>query len=707
MKQIINNLSYANKIRMLPVIAAVAFLVLIGLSWYSGYKNRHLLDTVEYGHYSSLEMNQTLFEHINNIHRNLQDAVVASEEDPINEARTLAGQSQELLLAGKDNLTVDQQELKANTAQFEEYIALAVSSTQALVRGDMSAGTMQGIQRSTALNAELLEKLTVMIARDKESVVSAFGVARDTQSGFNQVIIVSSFLALAILFATSYYIIRIAMATLRSVANGMDKLSSGDLSENEKPLCDDELGSMVNQVSHVKSTVQGVTGEIQMLIDAVRNGELDKRGDANKFHGAYAELVEGVNQLIQAFAAPIDTTSSYLSRISSGDIPSPIEEEYRGSFNDNKLSLNGMIDTVDMLISEVGTLTKAARAGDLNQRANESHFSGSWLKLIQGINRTLDAVSEPVYEVSDTMSAIAEGDLSRRMDNQYEGTFAKLQFDTNATIEKLTEVIGSIVVSADEVSSAALDINQGNSDLSRSVEVQVSSLEETRGQLSEMTRSTNHNAENAVLANEKVSEAQNVAHKGGEVVSRTCTAMEQINDASQKMAGIISVIDEIAFQTNLLALNASVEAARAGEQGKGFAVVASEVRNLAGRSSTAAKEIADIIKDCVEKAADGLELVNESGSALTDIVETITETVDLVKSISEASTQQSLSIEEIDKAMSEIDRIAAANSQLADQTQTSGTSLDAEAARLQELVKFFVLAQQAEGGQLQEQARIA
>lgn len=187
------------------------------------------------------------------------------------------------------------------------------------------------------------------------------------------------------------------------------------------------------------------------------------------------------------------------------------------------------------------------------------------------------------------------------------------------------------------VSAGAKEISRGNLDLSRRTESQAASLEETSASMEEMTSTVNQNAENAKEANDLAINTRDQAISGGEVVNKAISAMNEINQASTRIADIIGVIDETAFQTNLLALNAAVEAARAGELGRGFAVVATEVLNLAGRSATAAKEIEELIEDSVQKVSDGSRLVNKSGKTLEEIVKSVRKVVQIVGDISSAT----------------------------------------------------------------------
>ncbi len=247
-----------------------------------------------------------------------------------------------------------------------------------------------------------------------------------------------------------------------------------------------------------------------------------------------------------------------------------------------------------------------------------------------------------VEETQGAVKSATEGDLLARIPTQGKtGEIEALCRGINTLLEATMTLIKSVKGATAEVQSGAQEIARGNTDLSQRTEEQAASLEETASSMEQMTSSVKQTADNAGQANQMAAAARQQAEKGGTIVGAAVTAMGQINTSSKKIADIIGVIDEIAFQTNLLALNAAVEAARAGEQGRGFAVVASEVRNLAGRSATAAKEIKALIQDSVSKVEEGSKLVDESGKALADIVTSVKKVTDIVSEIASASQEQS------------------------------------------------------------------
>src|SRR5690606_14202301 len=227
--------------------------------------------------------------------------------------------------------------------------------------------------------------------------------------------------------------------------------------------------------------------------------------------------------------------------------------------------------------AELGRVVEAAAAGDLSHRISLEDKQGFYLQLATRLNGLLDANASSLEQVSHVLTALADGDLTVRMEGEYQGVFASMRDNANATVEQLTGIVARIQEAADAIGAAATEIAAGNNDLSRRTEQQAASLEETASSMEELTSTVRQNADNARQANQLAIGAVDVASQGGEVVGRVVQTMSAISESSNRIADIIGVIDGIAFQTNILALNAAVEAARAGEQGRGFAVVAAEV----------------------------------------------------------------------------------------------------------------------------------
>ena len=302
-----------------------------------------------------------------------------------------------------------------------------------------------------------------------------------------------------------------------------------------------------------------------------------------------------------------------------------------------------------------------------------------------------------IIQVSQVAQRAAEGDLTSRVTVSSKDELGTLGSAMNMMLDNIANVVGEVRQAADHVSTASSEITQGNEDLSQRTSAQAGALEETSASMEEMTSTIKQNADNAKQANQLAVTAREVAEKGGAVTDKAVNAMDEINKSSKKIADIINVIDEIAFQTNLLALNAAVEAARAGEQGRGFAVVASEVRNLAQRSATAAKEIKTLINESVEKVGDGSALVNQSGQTLSEIVNSVKRVTDIIAEISAASQEQASGIDQVNKAVMQMDQGTQQNAALVEEATSASQSMKQQAGALLEQVAFFKITEASSG----------
>ena len=289
------------------------------------------------------------------------------------------------------------------------------------------------------------------------------------------------------------------------------------------------------------------------------------------------------------------------------------------------------------------------------------------------------------------LQAVAGRDFTQSLEVTSADEVGQMAGALNEAVRGVQEALLEVRDVADAVATASRQLSSSAEEIAAGAQEQASSLEETAANLEEITATVKHSAENAQQASQLGAGARDTAEKGGVVVGEAVTAMGGINQASKRIADIISTIDEIAFQTNLLALNAAVEAARAGEQGRGFAVVAAEVRNLAQRSASAAKEIKALIQDSVRKVEGGSELVNHSGERLQEIVASVKRVTDLVAEMASATREQSSGIDQVNKAVAQMDQVTQANSAQTEELSGTAESMSRQAEQLRRLVAQFHL----------------
>ncbi len=340
---------------------------------------------------------------------------------------------------------------------------------------------------------------------------------------------------------------------------------------------------------------------------------------------------------------------------------------------------------------EINQVIQAASSGDFQQRIQLENQSGFFKLFSESINKIMVFNQNMIEDTMRMFAALAQGKLTQKIDNNYTGAFEQLKNDANMTVKRLTEIMTEISLTAETVSAAAEEISQGNSSISQRTEELATSFEEIAASLEQMTSTVQQTADNTKQVTQLAISATEHAETGGDVVGATIHAMTEINKSSNKIADMTGIINEIAFQTNLLALNAAVEAAHAGEHGRGFAVVTSEIRNLAGRSAVAAKEIKALIQDSAAKVEEGTKLANQSGETLEKIVLAVKTVSDLITGIASASQEQAIGIQYINKAVLQMDNITQQNMAVVEEAAAASEAMSAEAQNLKQQVAFFQL----------------
>lgn len=380
-------------------------------------------------------------------------------------------------------------------------------------------------------------------------------------------------------------------------------------------------------------------------------------------------------------------------------------------------SVEKAVDSIKGAITEANGLVVAATEGKLKTRGNSDKFKGSYKELVDGFNRTLDAVVNPIEESSEVLAKLAQGDLTVRMEGSYKGDHQLIKDSINKLGDSLKKVINDVAEAVQATASAASQISSSSEEMASGAQEQSSQTTEVAGAVEEMTKTILETTKNSSIAAETAKNAGASAKEGGRVVEETIDGMNRIADVVQKSAmtvqelgkssdqigEIVQVIDDIADQTNLLALNAAIEAARAGEQGRGFAVVADEVRKLAERTTKATKEIAGMIKqiqkdtegavDSMSKGTEEVEkgkaLADKAGESLKEIIGGAEKVVDVITQVAAASEEQSATSEQISKNIEMINNVTQESAAGISQIAKASEDLNRLTVNLQDLISRF------------------
>jgi methyl-accepting chemotaxis protein len=488
-------------------------------------------------------------------------------------------------------------------------------------------------------------------------------------------------------------------------------------------------------VELLRNNIQTFITDMQEMSKQHDAGEVDVYIEAQQYAGAYADMVNNVNSMVHAHVQEKDEMIQVMKLLGDGNFAVEIQQ-YPGKKAEINKNLDRLQGKLKGILESVKWVTEEHTKGNIDMSLHAHMFKGGFSEIAAAVNTIVggqmdmtekalacvkqfgegnfDApleqfpgkksyVNEAIEQVRDNLKALnadtqmladaaKEGRISVRADvTRHQGDFRKIVEGVNETLEMIVGPIVTVKSAADAINTAAKEIAQGNSDLSRRTEDQASSLEKTASSMDQLAGTVKLNAENAKQANQLALASSSVAVKGGEAVGQVVNTMSAINDSARKIEDIISVIDGIAFQTNILALNAAVEAARAGEQGRGFAVVAAEVRNLAQRSSTAAKEIKELITDSVNKTTEGTKQVEMAGDTMQEIVASVRRVSDIIAEIAAASSEQSVGIAQVNEAIMKMDDVTQQNTALVEEAAAAAESLMEQADELTQTVSVFSL----------------
>jgi methyl-accepting chemotaxis protein len=384
-----------------------------------------------------------------------------------------------------------------------------------------------------------------------------------------------------------------------------------------------------------------------------------------------------------------------VDQIARGEMPPPVTEAWAGDFARLRDNLNTCVAAVSALVQSADGLATAAVEGRLATRADPARHQGDFRRIVQGVNRTLDALLAPVAETQRALEALAARDLRARVNGQFGGDHARLKDSLNATAEALGDALSQVSAAVAQVTQASAQIASSAQAVASGASEQASSLTETTTTVESVSELTRHTAASADEASRLAVGARTAATAGAQAVEALQGAMGRIQRSAEGTGQIIRDVSDIAFQTNLLALNAAVEAARAGEAGRGFAVVAEEVRSLALRAKDAATRTEALIRESVRDAGEGEASARSVAARLGEIVQTVGKVTDVVGEIAQAARQQARGIDQVNGALGEMDKVTQQNAASAEESSSAASELSGQAADLSVLVSTFQLKEEA------------
>jgi methyl-accepting chemotaxis protein len=495
---------------------------------------------------------------------------------------------------------------------------------------------------------------------------------------------------LAVIVALLVVVKRMLSVPLAQAGQVARDVAAGRLDRQIVVQRQDEVGQLMGALQQMQGKLREI---IQAQNDMSRHhtdGAISHRIDASRFDGEFGTMVTGTNDLVDAHIQTKMRMVELVRAYADGDLSASMED-LPGEKALITEAVNGVRGRLLSINGEIKRLVAAAAAGDFSVRGDVGAYHHDFRDMVEGLNTLMITADRNLAALSGLLRALAAGDLRGRIEGQFQGVFATMRDDANASVAQLTAIIGDIQQAAVAVSSASAEIAAGNEDLSRRTEQQAASLEESAASLEELTAAVKQNADHARRADRLAADAAEVAVQGGAAVAQVVQTMAGIEVSSHRIADITTVIDGIAFQTNILALNAAVEAARAGEEGRGFAVVASEVRALAQRSAQAAREIKTLIDASSSQVAQGSQLADQAGQTLARVVSSVGELGGLIEEIASASQEQAAGIEQVNQSIVQMDGVTQQNAALVEEASAAARALNAQSADLQQTVGRFRL----------------
>jgi|GEM_PF-352255 len=584
-------------------------------------------------------------------------------------------------------------QLSVLQAAFNSQVNQFSDSIEALVKTETSDSPVFELLGSQTLFDEGSKAINAAFELNEAVISQVDIILTEAVTSKNREITITLITAVILLITLSiggYVLIRSITQPVQQLMDTMVAIEkSGDFSlriENTVAHSDSEIEQMSQSYNQLMDLLQSAISRANQVVTAVARGHFDQRMDG-EWHGDLRTLKEGVNGSADSVEETMNALSGVMTGLSNGDLSVRMGDEVEELFRDQ---VNGAMASIDELLQEVGVIIKRLSQGDFTARMSYE-VKGDLKELSGNINSAMKDLQSAISEVVNTANAMGEGDLTHPINGNYHGALGGLKDSINTTQTNISSIVSQVRTASQRVKNGANEIARGNHNLSSRTSEQAASLEETAASMEQMSSTVTMNSDSAKHASQLASDSLKQAARGSQVVADAISAMSTINQSSDKISDITTLIDGIAFQTNLLALNAAVEAARAGDHGRGFAVVAGEVRSLAQRSADAAKEISLLIDENVTSIKNGSELVSHSGEALENIQMTVTKLNNIAQEISSATTEQSQGINQVNTTVNQLDSVTQENSALVEHAASASNDLNEQADALNQIVSVFTL----------------
>ncbi len=473
--------------------------------------------------------------------------------------------------------------------------------------------------------------------------------------------LVKAVLFISGLLLISLFVTRTAGRSLRATASRVAALAEGDVDSEVVQAPQSDLAQITSALekfrlnelearnqAEVQRKLEAKSADgIRRISSEVGDGNFSARLRLRDLSGASQILGQGINEILDV-----------AERLATEQ-----QEQDRAALRQQEEE----VATQRKTVAALNELVRSCTAGDFSQRVDTSELSGVWREVSEGLNQIASMTGSALSDIRRIMMALAEGDLSARMSDDYKGTFAEIGEATNTSLDLLKDAFLSIDQGVKSIGESAHELRSGTRDLTQRSGDQATTVVESAAATQELSATVSENGKKLVECRELTKALEQKTKEGQDVAGVAVASMATIESASSEMGKIVATIDEIAFQTNLLALNASVEAARAGDAGKGFAVVASEVRALAGRCADASKQIGALISESVQGVNEGANSVRQTGEAIQEMEETLGSVKRVIEEVTAAGTEQTKGVEVLHDGMSRLEHMAQSNVSLARQ----------------------------------------